>query len=835
MAIRNQNSKKMHDRVPSYYVDNNLYPAAYTRNEWQTRTSRRIHDGITIDRNYGLDTVSDDINSSPYSSPYYTNGRYHTTESASQRGSSSSVQGIKRLISYGDEVEDFSEEDIMTSIKMWQGKQIKFKLPYTGRIVGTTLSLKNTEGCTGILSVYFSAKDGGPVLAEASIDLCEISMDKFDHITIYPANTVPITANPKGEIYVRLEIWDEISQERSDNPFNTGRSIDVAATGLGNHYECIYELGEKNVPVQENYTYNPMPNRPCMALVYNNYRSIPVNRIEESDHGASVSLNGYRYDIFCYNNDGKAALLIYDREMNKIIDHDDDGHPIELTVDGRATAVNLVQTTDEVQYVDGYSPLQRFKIGEWGTLVGGVRKPFTFPTSTADSVTVNVDLNTWLTSPLAGESGDYLFIYNGLEWKYDGTAVDLATYGITVSGDIVPSGTIMVTYTIAQGGTPADIGAEYTDNRPVIAPSLICKHYNRIYLSGFKYDRNLVQCSEIVAEGPDYNSFPYRFYVPDNSPLATSTSPITAILEYQSNILMIANRESFSLFTTNSAATKNMETGVPQQITIPTDGSGVSSFGDITNYRGTLYSFDPDEGIRRFNGSNWNIIPHSIDSYVERVDMTKPRKMWGYANRLYFNYFDVEDGKRKCLVFDLEMNYQQFPWFQDVDIPFCDVRHDDDYDLIGIHPDYPCIMKLYAKDTWKRLDSPIVFERHTKYLSLPGNASDMILKRVHNKVLANANRWWYFSLTADTDTLLQTRGKDDWYRMPCWDTLIEEEPVESPFPTQDTYELKSVSQINLPNLRIRAISVQEKIKCKTFRNQACLLSVVFEAQPRALN
>ena len=168
--------------------------------------------------------------------------------------------------------------------------------------------------------------------------------------------------------------------------------------------------------------------------------------------------------------------------------------------------------------------------------------------------------------------------------------------------------------------------------------------------------------------------------------------------------------------------------------------------------------------------------------------MTKPRKLWGYAHKLYFNYTDSVDGKAKCLVWDQDMNYQQFPWFQDVDIPFCDVRYDDNFDLVGIHPDYPCIMQLYAKNTWRRLDTPITFERHTKYVSLPGNAADLILKRVHNKVLANANRWWYFSLSADTDNLYQTRGKDDWYRMPCWDTIMLNEAPESPFPNQDEYE-----------------------------------------------
>ena len=78
MAFRNQNNSHPKGRVPSYYARNRLYPGAYAQNEVITRTSTRIHDGFTINTNYGLDTTSDDINSSPYSSPYYINGRYNS-------------------------------------------------------------------------------------------------------------------------------------------------------------------------------------------------------------------------------------------------------------------------------------------------------------------------------------------------------------------------------------------------------------------------------------------------------------------------------------------------------------------------------------------------------------------------------------------------------------------------------------------------------------------------------------------------------------------------------------------------------------------------------------
>lgn len=824
MAVRYQNDPHTTGRVPGYYANNKLYKDAYARTDWQTRTSRRVHDGLSLQMNYGLDTVSDDVNSSPYSSPYYINGRYNSDNLVTQRGNSASVQGIKRLISAAPErADDFTDNDVQTYLEMWQGKQIKFEIPYDGKVVGNTITLRNTGGCTGILSIYISASDNGKVLYETSIDLCDISMDLFEHKELYSITPISRNANTRGKLYVRMEIWDEVDQKRSANPFNTGRKIEIAATGAGNHSECVYRLGDKNVPAKETYDYVFKPSRPLLGLIYSDYESIPVDKKDESDSGAMVSLNGYRYDVFAIKSSTTARLVIYDYKMNKMVTT---FATSQLKVDARAKSVSIVQGVDYVYYVDGYSPLQRFKIGEWVS--------WAYPSSPATSVTATVDVDVFATTALGENSGTYLFTRSNSLWYYEDTQVILGDYGITVSDGAIDGGTITVDYVKVGQSTPASATAKYTDARPVMSPSIICKHNNRIYLGGFRNDPNLVQISQVTGQGPDYNNYPYRMYVPDNSPYATSTNTVTAIVEYTSDTLMIISKNSYSLFTTDRKGV-TMEDAMPQQTSSYVDGGGVQSPGDITNYQGVIYSFDPDEGIRRFSGAVWNAIPSSVKSLTDRVDMRKPRKLWGYANKLYFNYTDAVDGKPKCLIWDKDMNYQQYPWFQDSDLPFCDVRHDDDFDIIGIHPDYPVIMKLYAQDTWRRMDSPITFERHTKYVSLPGNAANMIVNRVHNKVIANSNRWWWFSLSADEHELTQERGNDAWYRFPCWDTLTVEQTPEDPFPYQDTYEEKAVALLTISNIRIRAISIQEKIKCKTFRAQANLVSTLFETRVRQYN
>lgn len=742
MPYRGQNSKYPKDRPSGYYTNNKIYSASYGPNDYPTRVSRRMHDGFVLDRNYGLDTTDDDANSSPYSSPYYINGRYNSDNLITQRANSASVQGCTRLATYGDETHDFSQEDIQTTLEMWQGKQIKFKIPYAGKVVGHTLTIRNTDNCTGILSIYLSSSDGGRPLSETSVDLRTVSQDKFEHITLYTMTPVAQKANPRGELYVRLEIWDEVACERSANPFNTGKKIEIAATGEGNHEACIYTLTDKNTPVKESYDYKLYPSRPLIGLIYNPWHSIPTWKEGAEKDGATVSLNGYRYDLMTIQNESETKMIIYDPAMNKITLAND------IDIDGRADHVSLIQFKDVIYYVDGWSPLQKFTIGQWQSNI--------VPQSTAED-----------------------------------------------------------------------------DDQPVIAASNIFKHINRIILNGFRYDPNLNQISMFDENGPLPEKF-YRFYSPDDYPQATSINPVTAVIEFTSDQIAIFGKEFTSLFADRTdleggATTRGSQ---PQQVSMFMDGIGANAQGDVCNFKGTMYSFDPDEGLRYFSGSLWKKIAGTtnVDSLFDRVDMDKPRKLWGYANKLYFNYTDKVDNRPKCLIYDFGMNYQQYPVFQDTDLPFCDVRIHDDYDLIGIHPDFPCVMKLYAEDTWRRLDTPIIFERYTKFLSVPGGANDLWVKRAWVKVLANATRWWWFGIAADKHYQVQFRGPESYYRMPVWDTIDTEDPVETPFPFEDVVEQNALFRCFISHIKIKGESVQLKVKCKTFREQANLIGTGFDIQ-----
>ena len=852
MPWRKQNTSHNADRVPSYYANNRLFPGAYARNDSQSRSSRRIHDGFTINTNYGLDTTSDDVNSSPYSSPYYINGRYNSDNLTTQRGNSASVQGTKKLYLPNSLV----RRDIVmvtqnpeTIIEMWQGKQIRFQMPFNGKIVGNQIILKNTEGCTGILSIYFSTAPDAEPIYETAIDLCDISQDIFEKRELYSMTVFPQNANPTKTLYVRMEIWDEISQKKSENPFNTGRKIEIAATGLGNHEACEYRLGDKNVPVDEQLEYLPYPSRPMLGLVYSDWRCIPVERIDNMKTGASVSFYGRRYDIFCITNGAKAYIIAYDAIDKKLSEKwigptPDDYSWKLMEVNPQAERICIAQfsTSDDeftngISYmyvVDGISPLRRMRIGKW-------EEQYTFPEKSGENIHIAIDNEVWFNSDLGEVSGYYVFTYseesNG--WIYNEEVVDLSTYGITLTEGGLPEATpsdhstINIAYTVALSGQKTIESYEYVDARPVVGASLIMFHNNRIYLSGFRDDPNLVQCSAIEEAGPAFDHFPYRFYTPNRSPYDVSLEPITAMVEYATDQIMFLGRTFFSIFRTYSSKTAaSMESSMPTQVSTWIDSAGVMTQGDVCNYKGVIYSYDEKEGIRRFSGATWKKLPTAVDSHYDRVDMDKPRHMWGFANKLYFNYYDRLDGKSKCLIWDMEMNYQQFPWFQDVDVPFCDARWDETEEIIGIHPDYPIIMMLYAEDTWRRLDSPITFRRDTKYLNIPGNAADFTVNRVHVKILNDTNRWWWISINGDKQNMTQFRGHDPYWRQPVWDTTTVNEPVEHPFATEDPYEENAIFRIDIVNIKMRASSVQARIKTKTFRRQANLVSIEFEVTPK---
>lgn len=56
---------------------------------------------------------------------------------------------------------------------------------------------------------------------------------------------------------------------------------------------------------------------------------------------------------------------------------------------------------------------------------------------------------------VVGSSGQYTFTFDGTNWKYNSTVIELTTYGLSVTGSEEAGDTITVTYTAASGGWEA--------------------------------------------------------------------------------------------------------------------------------------------------------------------------------------------------------------------------------------------------------------------------------------------------------------------------------------------------------------------------------------------
>jgi hypothetical protein len=80
--------------------------------------------------------------------------------------------------------------------------------------------------------------------------------------------------------------------------------------------------------------------------------------------------------------------------------------------------------------------------------------------------------------------------------------------------------------------------------------------------------------------------------------------------------------------------------------------------------------------------------------------------------------------------------------------------------------------------------------------------------------------------------MMQFRGHDKWFRQPVWDTRTVTEPAETPFPFEDVFEENAIYRMSLMNIRLRCSAVQVRVKAKTFRTQANLVSVELEVQPK---
>ena len=417
-------------------------------------------------------------------------------------------------------------------------------------------------------------------------------------------------------------------------------------------------------------------------------------------------------------------------------------------VDSRATAVRFAQGLGKLYFVDGYSFLQR------------------------------IDLTSWKSELALAKQSD----------------IDV------------------------EGVTPQDMQAQK-------GASLILRIRQRIYLSGFAEDPNFVQYSILNSltgdpdnpsenAGVQYDQFSDTswFYSPDKSPKDTVCGPITALEQFEDNLIVFRKDGS-------SVRTIGSEFNAPSMADSFAYNIGVERQEDVCNMNGNLYLYNRSEGFRRFSGAEATFQSAKIDNELRKIPADSPRFMIGHANKVRL-YCDLEDrGYADHSFLFMTILAQSSPWYCDDNTPVCWAVGDQTSDTIyAMHANYPAIYIVDSPDKYSDFDSSIDMEYHTPYKS-PGSMNGWtMLRRTILRIIASGTNAWYIGLDFDH------KDKPAVWRKYVQYQEDEGVPAEAVF---DANEQVGVKVVNLM-LRAKVRDYQVRIKVSTYEDPAMLQMISSE-------
>ena len=417
-------------------------------------------------------------------------------------------------------------------------------------------------------------------------------------------------------------------------------------------------------------------------------------------------------------------------------------------VDPRSTAVRWAQGLGKLYFVDGYSPLQR------------------------------VDIATWKSELAIAKQKD----------------IDV------------------------DGVTPKDMQAQP-------GASLIIRIRQRIFLAGFADDPNFVQYSILNSltgdadnpsenAGVQYDQFSdiSWFYSPDKSPKDSTCGPITALEQFDDN-LIIFRKDGSSVYAVGS------EFSAPSQADTFAYNIGVERQEDVCNMNGNLYLYNKSEGFRRFSGAEATFQSAKIDNELRKIPTDSPRFMIGHANKVRM-YCDLKNrGYADHAFLFMSVLAQSSPWYCDDNVPVCWAVGDQTSDTIyAMHANYPAIYIVDSPDKYSDFDSSIDMEYHTPYKS-PGSMNGWtILRRVILRIVASGTNAWFIGLDFDH------RDKPAVWRKYVQYQEDEGVPSEAIF---DANEEVGTKVINLM-LRAKVRDYQVRIKVSTYDDPAMLMYISSE-------
>lgn len=345
--------------------------------------------------------------------------------------------------------------------------------------------------------------------------------------------------------------------------------------------------------------------------------------------------------------------------------------------------------------------------------------------------------------------------------------------------------------------------------------SLIMFMQNRLYLSGFKDDPNLVIYSLIDDVKPRFEQYNDRLYSPDQSPELSAGSPITA-LSQTSNVLVIFRIDAISLYTPGLGIELNATQATPEGAAL-----GVLNQEAVCSGKNNVYFYNPIEGLMRFAGSLNRVVSADIENMFKRI--AHPENIFMlYQNkrvRMYFSF--TETTNDSCFYYYTELE-GSLPWYLDVNTPVSSaIASKRSEGIIAIHSQVPSIMDVDSQFT--DFDSYIVMEYHTQYETPADIDGWLFVRRVHVHELANSTHSMYIALDIDhTD-------KPITYRRVIERTVQPEYNPDAVF--QNTAE-DGVQIVSL-HMYVRCRSFQVRIKRYCYKDTAEFLGVSVEYGDKA--
>ena len=293
-----------------------------------------------------------------------------------------------------------------------------------------------------------------------------------------------------------------------------------------------------------------------------------------------------------------------------------------------------------------------------------------------------------------------------------------------------------------------DLAQAQTELTAKAGASLILYHQNRLYLSGFKDDPNIIHFSLIDGTAPRVDQFNVtnRFYSSDNAPEDTSCDPISAMASLNDNVV-IFRRESLSLFTLSGG----FDYGSPQQVTPEGNRYGVLNQEAVAYGRNVVYFYNPTEGVMRFAGAMSKVESLKIDNILNTIpEKNKSSVFLEYFDLKLRVYYSIDHNYNdRCLIMYTSFS-KPSPWYMDINTPVrASIGTGSTDKLYALHSQYPIVYEVDATNQLTDFNSIIEAEYHTAYKATRNPFGWERPRRIFAMVLANSTNSYYLGIDYD--------------------------------------------------------------------------------------